>query len=135
MDVGEWNGTGTVVKRALRNEQLQHHDRQMQNTSHSVEFLNSYFSSRVSNSYARSTTDDCDRTFWHVDLEDVNKDYSWGCNTLFHWGSRSQHIAPLGSRSLHSIMENSIGDPTCHLVRELSYFCLYCIEKDWANCD
>jgi hypothetical protein len=43
--VGEWDGAGTVVKRALRNEQLQHPERQMQNAAHCVEFLNSRFSS------------------------------------------------------------------------------------------
>jgi hypothetical protein len=123
VDVGEWDGAGAVVKRALRNEQLQHPERQMQNTTHCIEFLNSHFSSRVSNSYAKSTTDDCDRTFWHIDLEDINRDDPWGCNTL------------PGSRSLHSVMGNSIGDPTCFLVRELSCFYLYCVEKDWANFD
>lgn len=66
LHVGEWDGAGAVVKRALRNEQLQHPDRPMQNAGHCVEFLRSRFSSRASSSYARSTTFECDRSFWHI---------------------------------------------------------------------
>lgn len=123
LDLGEWDGAGAVVKRALRNEQLRNPDKPMQNALHCVEFLRTRFTSRVASSYARSTTFECDRSFWHIEMGDVCREDAWACHTL------------PGSRSLHSVMGYSITDPTLLLVRQLSCFCMYCVQQDWDNCD
>lgn len=104
-------------------EQIRNPERQLQNALQCVEFLQQGFSTRATSSYAGRSSRDIHRTFWHVGEHKVNRYPSMACNTI------------AGSRSLHSIMGNSITNKTVLLVRQLSCFCRACIEKDWENCE
>ena len=120
---GEWDGAGAVVKHALRMEQIRNPDRQLQNAAQCVDFLQEGFSTQPPSSYAGTTTRDIHRTSWHIGENEVSRDQPMAC-----------HTNP-GSKSFHSIMENSATNRTCLLVRPLSCFFVPCIEKDWENCE
>lgn len=108
MDTGEWDGVGVVVKRALRMEQVQNLDRQLQNVSQCVEFLQEGFSTHVPSSYFGTGARDIYRIFWLVGDNEISREPSMACHTI------------PDSRSFHSIMENSVSNMTCLLVRPLS---------------
>lgn len=121
--LGEWDGAGAVVKRAIRMHQIQHPEDEMANASHVVDFLKSRFSNRVASSYEQSKELPISREFWHIGIEDVDRSNEWDCRTI------------PGSSKFHSILGSSQTDPTLLLVRELSCFCAPCINLDWVNCE
>jgi hypothetical protein len=111
------------VKRALRMEQIRNPERPLQNAVQCVEFLQEGFSTQAPSSYDGTSSRDIHRTFRHVDENEISSESSMACHTISV------------SRSLHSIMGNSVMNKTCLLVRPLSCFSVSCIEKDWENCE
>lgn len=121
--LGEWDGAGAVVKRALRMHQIQHPEDELSNVQHCVDFLMSRLSHRVLSSYEQSKVVPVSREFWHIGVGDVDRSADWGCKTIS------------GSRQYHSIMGASETDPTLLMVRELSCFCGPCIDQNWSSCE
>jgi hypothetical protein len=103
--LGEWDGMGAVVKRALRAEQIKNPGRQLQNARHVVDFLTKHLSSRIPSSFAQSTTKDISRYFWHVGENDVHKSNLYNYKTL------------PGSSKLHLVRGFSHIDPTQLMIR------------------
>lgn len=80
---GEWDGAGAVVKRALRQEQIQNPNRPLQNAAQVVEFLKENYSTRVGTQYTQATSKPICREFWHIGESEVNhKDTTVKCRTL-----------------------------------------------------
>jgi hypothetical protein len=117
----EWDGVGAVIKRALRTKQRLNPNKQLQNAKDCAEFLMETLSTRTANSYQKQKADIC-RKFWHIEESEVVRSNPFGCATI------------RGSRSLHSIFSFSAADPTKFMVRQLSCYCLSCIDEDWKNC-
>ena len=121
---GEWDGAGAVAKRALRAEQIRNPLRPLQNAEHVVQYLKENYSERVASTYAQSKTNPISRVFWNIgEFEVDHRDTSLKCRTL------------PGSKSLYSIMGFSMTDPTLIRTRELSCFCIPCIDGLWTDCE
>ena len=120
---GEWNGAGAVVKRALAVEQIENPLRPLRNAAEVVDFLEEKYTEHVPSSYAQATIPPLSRVFWLIGDTDIDHaDNSIKCHTL------------PGSKSLYSISGFSITDPTLLRTRELSCFCIPCIDGDWTHC-
>lgn len=121
---GEWDGAGAVVKRALRAEQIQNPSRPLQNADQVVEFLKENYSTRVASSYNQCRSNFISRVFWNIgEFEVDHRDSNIKCRTL------------PGSKSLYSIMGFSMTDPTLIRTRELSCFCVPCVDGNWLSCE
>jgi hypothetical protein len=114
------------VKRALSAEQIQNPLRPLGNVGQVVDFLQKKYTERVQSAYKRTKVNEAppfSRVFWHIGKKEVvHTDRSIRCNTL------------PGSKSLYSIMGFSETDPTLLRTHAMSYFCIPCVDGDWANC-
>ena len=89
-----------------------------------MEFLKENYSTRVANSYHQSRTNPISRVFWNIGEFEVDlRDSSMKCRTLPR------------SKSLYSIMGFSMTDPTLIRTRELSCFCVPCVDGNWLSCE
>lgn len=122
-DAGEWDGAGAVVKRALRQHQIQHPEDELANAHQCVEFLKAKFSHRVIGSSDVRNEVPISRVFWHIGPEEVDRSNEWKCRTI------------PGSRQFHSIFGCSLTDSTLLMVRDLSCFCAPCINQEWVSCE
>jgi hypothetical protein len=119
---GEWDGAGAVVKRALRTEQLHNPWRKLQDAKDAVDFLKETMEGVVESSLGGNKR--VSYRFFHlIEPTDVDRRHLHGCDTI------------AGSRKLHSVQGVSISDPTLLMVRQLSCFCIPCMDGDWANCE
>jgi hypothetical protein len=119
---GEWDGAGAIIKTALRNGQRLNPNRELQNASQCVQFLTEKLSTRIASMYMKKKAQ-ISRKFWHIEEASVVRSNPFACATI------------PGSRSLHWIFSFSTADPTKLMVRQLSCFCLPCIDEDWNNCE
>jgi hypothetical protein len=70
---GEWDGAGTVVKRALKMHQIQHPEEELANAELCVEFLQPRFTSQALSSYEQFISECVRREFWHIKVDDVDR--------------------------------------------------------------
>lgn len=117
--LGEWDGARAVVKWRLRAEQIMNLGWQLQNARHVVDFLTKHLSSRISSSFAQSTTKDISCYFWHMGENDVHRSNLYDCKTL------------PGSSKLHSVRGFSRIDPTQLMIQQVLYFCNAYIDSQW----
>jgi hypothetical protein len=110
------------VKTTLRTEQRLNPSRQLQNAEECVNFLTEKLSTRAYSTYIKQKVA-ITRKFWHIRESEVIRSTPFACATI------------PGSRSLHSIFSFSAADPTKLMVRQLSCFCLPCIDENWENCE
>jgi hypothetical protein len=110
------------VKTTLRTEQRLNPSRQLQNAEECVNFLTEKLSTRAYNTYSKQKVA-ITRKFWHIRESEVIRSTPFACATI------------PGSKSLHSIFFFSVADPTKLMVRQLSCFCLPCIDENWENCE
>ena len=113
-----------MAKKALRTEQIRNPLRPLQNAEHVVQYLKENYSERVASTYTQSKTNPISRVFWNIrEFEVDHRDSTLKCCTL------------PGSKSLYSIMGFSLTDPTLIRTRELSCFCIPCIDGNWNDCE
>jgi hypothetical protein len=112
------------VKTKLRNEQLWNPERQLQNASNVVAFLEETLSVRVHRNTTRKRRGQISRYFHEVMKDDlvVARMEPWDCATIDD------------TRQLHSISLLSAADPTQLMVRDLSYICRSCLLQNWEHC-
>jgi hypothetical protein len=121
---GEWDGAGAVVKTKLRNEQLKNPERQLQNASNMVAFLEETLSVRVHQNTTRKGRGHISRYFHEVAKDDlvITRTEPWDCATVDR------------TRNLNSISSLTAADPTQLLVRDLSCLCGSCLLQNWEQC-
>ena len=110
------DGAGALLKRELYKEQIKPHGRQLQNAAQVVRFLqeesNKFHARRVGE--RRRTT----KFFWEIKEGDINRVDRLEAETI------------PGSRSMHQCRSLSAKDPTLIQFRQLTCFCVACLDPN-----
>lgn len=122
---GEVDGAGALFKRELRKEQIKPNGQKLQCAAKVVNYLrNEADKVYVENVGSRRHTN---KHFWLVNRGDVDRKELYDCETIN------------GSRGMHQVRSVSHRDPTLIQFRQLSCFCVSCVDidpnSDCINCD
>ena len=119
---GPHDGAGAVIKRYMRNAQLDMLGPRLQDAETVCQFLREKLSVRPESSYSGERRP-VRRTFWHVLEEDVDRETEYDCEPI------------KGCRDMHQIRSVGPMEVNKLLKRSLACFCSACIATNWEACE
>jgi hypothetical protein len=118
---GLHDSVGVIIKRFLWREQLDAHGTKLQNAKKVVDFLHKHLSDRPEASYT-SVKRILRRVFQLVKAKEVSQN-----SNSFNYDLIK------GTMKIHSICVTNKHNLTTLMVKDLAYFCSYCLNKQWTN--
>jgi hypothetical protein len=119
---GPHDGAGAVVKRFIRQVQLDSHGPVLHNALDVVALLREHLTTRPETSYTGDLKH-VHRVFWHVGKDDTDR-----TNIITGDGIK-------GSRGLHSVRSVDCGDVNKLLKKNLACFCCFCMDGNYQACE
>jgi hypothetical protein len=119
---GPHDGAGAVLKRFIRQKQLDVEGPKLQCAADIVNLLHEHLSGRPETSYNGGDRRPVHRTFWLVEVDDVDREHEYMVDTIE------------GTRDLHSVQSVNRMEVNKLLKRNLACFCFACIDEKWGEC-
>lgn len=119
---GPHDGAGAVLKRYIRNAQLDVQGPRLQDALTVVAFLRTNLGERPKTSYSGDRRP-VSRTFWHIIEDDVDRENEYDCEPIRRCREVHQ-VRSVGSMEVNKLMK-----------RNLACFCPACIAQKWGDCE